>query len=309
MKMNFKLIGKYFLGAMLLSSVMITACKDDDDDDGDNGKIDPSTIAASNLIYHWGFENSPQDKVANKGTVTGNVTYVAGRRGMAYKGAENAYISWDVATTDKIALLKGFTIATWIKAPKVNGGPPMLFQITGTNFLGSFAFFQENNGDNTADSIALKTYFTKAGALDKNGNPGYVEHDWVKSKPEFVADFWFHVATNYDPATSKAKVYVNGNYLFTTTGAASDEVRYQGDPGGIGNPNGQPLLGDLKLTLNPSGNKGIIGSWANKRFGTATDDWMKDYVGLIDELRVYDKALSDQEIKDLYNAEISQITE
>lgn len=309
MKMNFKLIGKYFVGAMLLSGVMFTACKDDDDDDGDDGKVDPSKIASTNLIHYWDFENSPVDKIGSKGTVTGNVTYVAGRRGMAYKGAENAYISWDVAPTDKIAVLKGFTIASWIKAPKVDGGPPMIFQITGTEFLGSFAFFQENNGNNTSDSIAFKTFFSKQGAKDKNGNPGWVGHDWVKSKKEFVADFWLHIVTNYDPATSKTKVYVNGNYLFTATGAYGDEVRYQGDPGAVGNPNGQPLLGDLKLSLLTSGNKGIIGSWANKRFGTALDTWMKDYMGLIDELRVYDKALTDKEVKDLYDAEVSQLNE
>jgi hypothetical protein len=33
------------------------------------------------------------------------------------------------------------------------------------------------------------------------------------------------------------------------------------------------------------GNKGIIGAWANRRLGTAEDDWMKDYHGQIDELR------------------------
>lgn len=309
MKINLKLTGGLFLGALLLGGMMITSCKKDDNNGGNDGKIDPSTIATSNLIYYWDFENTPQDKIGSKGAVTGNVTYVAGRRGMAYKGAENAYISWDVATTDKIATLKGFTIAMWMKAPKVNGGPPMIFQITGTEFLGSFSFFQENNGDNLSDSIALKAFFSKKGALDKDGNPGWVGHDWVKSKPQFTADLWFHVATNYDPATSKAKVYVNGNYLFTTTGAYSDSIRYQGDPGAIGNPNGQPKLGDLKLSLLESGNKGIIGSWANKRFGTATDDWMKDYTGLIDEVRVYDKSLTAEEIKKLYDAEVTQLTE
>lgn len=309
MKNNFNVMRTFIIYIMFFGGVMVTSCSKDDDktDPITDGKTDPSTIAAANLIYYWNFENSPQDKIGNKGTATGTITYVTGRRGKAYQGAVDSYISWDVALTDKIALLKGYTIATWIKAPKANGGPSMLFQITGTEFLGSLSFLQENNGDNLSDTIAFKASFTKKGALNKDGDAGYVGHDWNKSKKEFIADKWLHVAINYDPATSKAKVYINGNFLMTTTGASDDEVRYQGDPGGIGNPNGQPLLGDLNMALNASGNKGIIGSWANKRFGTATDDWMKDYLGMIDELRVYDKALTATEVKSLYDAEVTQL--
>ena len=307
MKNKFSLISMLLPGLFLAGGLMLTSCSKDDDD-LDDGKIDPNTVATINLIHHWAFENSPTDRITSKGNATGGVTYVDGRRGMAYKGAEGAYISWDVALTDKIALLKGYSIALWMKAPKVDGGPPMIFQITGTEFLGSLAFFQENAPENnTVDSLELKAFFTKGDALDKDGNPGWKGHDWRTSKSEFVADLWFHIVLNYDPATSKAKVYVNGDYLFTTTGAYSDEVRYQGDPGGIGNPNGQPLLGDLKLMLNESGNKGIIGAWANRRLGTATDDWMMDYYGLIDELRVYDKALNDTEVATLYEAEVTQL--
>ena len=308
MKKTFKVISAVLFGAMLVGSLIVTSCKDDETTDPNAGKIDPSTIATANLTYYWDFENSPVDQIASKGTATGSITYPTGRRGLGFQGAADSYISWDVALTDKIATLNGYSIAVWIKAPKVDG-PPMIFQITGNQFLGSLAFFQENAGDNLSDSLALKSFFTKASALDKDGNPGWVGHDWYKHKTEFVADFWFHVVTNYDPATSKSKIYVNGNYLLTTTGAWSDEVRYQGDPGAIGNPNGQPLLGNLDLDLLTSGNKGIIGSWANKRFGTATDDWMKDYLGMIDELRVYDKALTDAEVAALYEAEVTQINE
>lgn len=302
-----------FSGIIFLSALFLTSCKKDNGGNN-NGKIDPNTIATANLIHHWGFEDSPKDEITNKGTTVGSFTYVTGRRGKAYKGADNSYIVWDVAPTDKIATLHGYTIALWMKSPKTVGGPPMIFMITGTEFLGSLAFFQENNGNNLSDSLALKAFFTKKGALDKNGNPGWVGHDWLKSKKEFVADLWFHIALNYDPATSKAKVYFNGNYLFTALGPYNDQVRYQGDPGAIGNPNGQPLLGNLNMSLNTSNangaifpNKGIIGAWANRRLGTATDTWMMDYLGLLDELRVYDRALTDSEIKSLYEAEVTQL--
>ena len=37
------------------------------------------------------------------------------------------------------------------------------------------------------------------------------------------------------------------------------------------------------------------------------DDWMKFYPGMLDELRIYNKALTDIEVKALYNAEITVI--
>jgi hypothetical protein len=311
MKKYLKRYGVMILGMMLIGGLALTSCdRDDDDVDPIDDTIDPNTIATANLIHHWGFENSPADEITGRGTATGNVTYVEGRRGMAYQGAVDSYISWDVELTDRIAQLDGFTLAMWIRAPRVDGGPPMIFQITGTEFLGALSFFQENAPeDNTVDSLELKAFFTKRGAVDKDGNPGWVGHDWRKSRQEFVADLWFHFVTNYDPATSTAKVYVNGDYLFTTTGAHDDEVRYQGDPGGIGNPNEQPLLGNLNLSLLDANNKGIIGSWVNRRFGTAEDEWMKDYLGQLDELRVYDRALTDQEVRSLYEAEVTQLNE
>jgi len=310
MKKRFRFYGLLALGMIIAGGLTLSSCGSDDDDDLDDGKIDPSSIASANLIHHWAFENSPADEITGRGAATGNVTYVQGRRGMAYQGAGNSYISWDIGLTDRVAQLDGFTLAMWMRAPRVDGGPPMIFQITGTEFLGSMSFFQENAPEeNTVDSLELKAFFTKRDARDKDDNPGWIGHDWRKSRQEFVTDLWFHVAMNYDPATSKAKVYVNGNYLFTTTGAYDDEVRYQGDPGGIGNPNGQPLLGALNLSLLESGNKGIIGSWANRRFGTAEDEWMKDYLGQLDELRVYDKALTDNEVKALYEAEVTQLNE
>ncbi|MFO7573825.1 MAG: LamG-like jellyroll fold domain-containing protein [Bacteroidales bacterium] len=311
MKNKFRFYVVYILGMMLIGGLALTSCDGDDDDDIiDDGKIDPSTIATNNLIHHWSFEDSPADEISGRGTATGNVTYVEGRRGLAYQGAEGAYITWDVDFADRLAQLNAFSLAMWMRAPRVAGGPPMIFQVTGTEFLGSLAFFQENAPeDNTVDSLELKAFFTKSDAQDKDNNPGWIGHDWRRANEAFVADLWFHIVTNYDPATSTAKVYVNGDYLFTTTGAYNDEVRYQGDPGDIGNPNEQPLLGDLNLALLDANNKGIIGAWANRRLGTAEDDWMKEYLGQLDELRFYDKALSDDEVADLYEAEVTQLNE
>ena len=65
-------------------------------------------------------------------------------------------------------------------------------------------------------------------------------------------------------------------------------------------------LGDLKFN-NPE--KFAIGAWCDRLAGTdlQNDDWASPFKGLIDEFRIYDRALTAAEAKDLYDAEVTQI--
>ena len=299
-KLNF--IGLFAVVA-LLASVSFTSCKENEEPDPYEGKTNPSTIATSNLIAHWGFENSPKDTIGQRGVATSAVTYPVGRRGKAFKGGEGAYISFDLPATDKLATLKAFTVAMWVKAPRVPAGKgiPAFFQLSGNGGEGALSVFLDNLGGNTADSIRMKGFFAKK-------DVPWAGQWWDKSNPSFLADSWFHFVINYDNATSIATIYVNGNtYKFETLSAYDSAVRYQNDPGSAANINGAAKLGDLNLPLRDSNNKGIIGYWAIKAFYGGTDDWQGYYTGSLDELRVYDRALTATEVKALYDAEITVI--
>ena len=78
-----------------------------------------------------------------------------------------------------------------------------------------------------------------------------------------------------------------------------DGIKYSGPETA---PGVQPLLG--ALTFGTDMTKVIIGAWAQQLAGSP-ESWMKFYPGLLDELRIYDKALTDAEIKSLYDAEIT----
>ena len=81
----------------------------------------------------------------------------------------------------------------------------------------------------------------------------------------------------------------------------SSSVRYAGpDPTADDDPSDQPLLGELTLGA-PS--HIYVGVWPGYLAG-GSDSWMGFYPGMLDELRIYNKALSEDEIKALYNAEI-----
>jgi hypothetical protein len=291
------------VGALLLG-MSFTSCKSNDPaPDPYAGKTNPSTIATSNLIAYWGFENSPIDTIGKRGVATSAVKYVIGRRGKAFQGADGAYISFDLPATDKLATLKAFTIAMWVKAPKVpvGKGIPAFFQLSSNSWEGALSVFQDNLGDNLSDSIHLKGFFGKAGVP-------WAGQWWDKANPSLISDKWFHLVINYDNATSIATLYVNGGaYKYVTLSAYDSPVRYQNDPGSAENVNNVAKLGDLNLPLRDTNNKGIIGYWAIKAFFAGADTWQDYFFGNLDELRIYDKALSATEVKALYDAEVTVI--
>ncbi len=291
--MNFKLLGKYFLGAMLLSSVMFTACKDDkDDDNGGDGKTDPSTIAAANLVAYFPFE--AQGEAVQKTTAitfskkVGAGSFVDGRRGKAYQGSSSeSYLEYNVAAGNPFLTMEEFSLAAWIKTPVTTSGAAKIFALNGGDgFMGNLTLIQESQAE--GDSVDMKLF------LFDNESPEWKGQDIRKNKTQFLNDKWFHIVGLYNKATSTMQFYVNGDLVF-------EQIRYAGP---IPTGGTQPLLGPIKFGSDMS--KILFGAWPQQLDGT-TQDWMKFYKGMLDEFRVYNKALTQQEIKDLYDAEVSQI--
>ncbi len=67
MKKFLKISGVLF-GTMLVCGMMLTSCKKEEDPNA--GKTDPSTIATTNLIAYWAFEDSPKDEITDKELLT-----------------------------------------------------------------------------------------------------------------------------------------------------------------------------------------------------------------------------------------------
>ena len=294
MKNKFQFFGALLFGAMLIGGLTFTSCSDDDDDDK-NGKIDPSTVATANLVAYFPFDgNATEMKASLTPTLSPNVTYVAGRRGQAYQGAEGAHLLYTLPDASKLKSLTSFTLAMWFKSPLVTGDPePTVFEIGKSDdlFWGNLKFAL-NRLDANADSLQLKAFFLKNGAVWSGQHVSYSDN-------VFQINRWMHIVLQYDENTSKYMIYKDGVKIETNTGvedrwAAGDDV------------NPRPKLGALAFV---NADKINIGAWRPKTEGTATDAWMGWFKGNLDELRVYDKALTAIEVKALYDAEVTQIVE
>lgn len=107
---------------------------------------------------------------------------------------------------------------------------------------------------------------------------------------KFIPNTWQHLTLSYDGATSQFSVYING-------------VLYPERSKVLKNATGQNV-GNLTFT---EADKMVIGGWLTKILDNATDAWMGWFKGNLDEFRVYDKGLTATEVKNLYDAEVTQI--
>ncbi len=288
-------ISEVLLGIAIIFALALSSCDKNNKEDEDDGKIDPGSIATANLVAYFPFDGNGTEKVASlQPEVTTNVTYVTGRRGQAYQGANEARLLYTLPANSKMKDLKSFSVAMWIRSPLVTGDPEQtVFEIGKSTdlFWGNLKLGLLRT-DDTSDSLKLKIFFLKDG-VDWSG-----QHIDFSSKV-FAINRWMHLVYTYDAASSKFMIYKDGAKVTTNEGvenrwAASDEV------------SPRPPLGEM---LFKDADKINIGAWRPKSEGTADDAWMGWFQGNIDELRVYDKGLTATEVKDLYDAEITQLND
>lgn len=284
--------------AVMVSLSMASCDKDDDgnggndDNDGNGGgttKVDPSSVAASSLVAYFPFESETATIEKGAGVTfsekIGAASFTKGRRGNAYTGSTSeSYLAYDVASDNLFKNLKSYTIAAWIKAPATTSVADILVLNGGDSFMGNLALTIEGNSN--VDSLDVKVYLYSS-ATEWQGQDLRIQN------PAFTTDRWFHLISSYDAATSTMALYSNATLVSSSVRYAGPEVDGQ-----------QPLMGDLVLASDMT--KLFIGAWPQLVNGNA-EDYMKFYSGQVDELRIYDKALTETEIKALYDAEVENI--
>jgi len=295
-------------------SGLFFSCKDDEKETPeppDDGKIDPSTIATDNLIAYFAFEGDGKDAIstmAPTNMATTTVTFPEGRRGKAFQGTDdglNSGLLYTLPTSSKLKSLKTFSISLWTKmvpntVTTTDVPEQMVFHIDGTGdwIWGNLFLLQHRNwpeGESERDKkyAEMDCYFWKDDAAEWKGQRG---NGWFL---DVTASQWRHIICTYDNATSKFHAYVNGVHVTAFDGTDYPGVdRKQGEDA--------PALGDLKFK---DAEHLAIGAWCDRLKGTSLleDDWASPFKGMIDEFRIYDRALTAAEAKDLYDAEVTQV--
>lgn len=227
------------------------------------------------LQLYLAFEDAPLDSIHfDEGTATG-VSYAEGVRGKAYQGSPDAQIEFGSA--GKLAEISSFTVAFWMKTEKHEGGAQCVFMLPNTeDFWGNLFVIIEGNGDPDDASMLLKLKYGPW--VEFSGNNG------LERLPDMYGK-WRHLAFTYDGEASVFAAYLDGEPLAL--------------PEAIAHPMaGEAPLGPLAFQ---NVSKFVIGAY-QQHIGiqNAPDAWMLRYTGLLDQFRVYTKALTAGEVKALF---------
>ena len=269
--------------AAFVAVFSIAACNKQEKEEDETKKAE-ITVAKDNLVTWFDFEGSAADKLGKLTVNKATHQFTATRNGKALKGVEGGYLLYDVPADSKLLTMKAFTVSMWLKqAPIPTTQPPVpcFFEfVVPDAFWGSFAMSIDRlgNEDTPSDILTLKIYSKLADEKDFWFTDGAGDCGIAGNR-------WNHLIYTYDGA-GKFHVYLNGTDV---------------------TPEGKDVINPANAVDFSATKQLIIGGWQNKVIGGANDEWMGDFLGEMDEFRIYDIALSADQAKALYQAEAANI--
>ncbi len=236
-------------------------------------------VFPDNLIAYWSFDDTKNElKSSTAPTSSANDTYAAGGvRGKALNlNAGYLYYATQFQAF-KTAALKSFTISTWVKILNNGSKRTMLFQLARPGMFNgniNFALNTQSFPATTTNTLRIQpTFLTVGGGTQDNLNSTL--------SPVIGMDKWTHIVLTYETNTGVFDIWADG----IKVGAFPNR--------GVGT--------SLFNSYEPS--EVIIGSNYNGIPGksVSTDVSFAPMTGQIDEVRIYNRALPDAQIKSLFN--------
>ena len=245
-------------------------------------------VPADGLVGYWNFDHADAADASGRGhdgKLRGGAHFVSGVRGQAVRLHKNPssarIVSWDSVTlpvTPDLDLKETFTISAWVKYSSI--APRWGSQIAwfGDRQYGRDPWELHLHPNGTVEfrtdrSVTGKPVFTVHDneiKLSAKGEPMPNQHVAVWSPKILAPETWYFVAgtlEQFSPTVSALKLYVNGEIVGRVR--TGEKVNYETEK-----------------------------MWMS--IGSVDDGTWQNFDGAIDEVRVYNRALSPAEIKALY---------
>lgn len=266
---------------VLVGTMAVMSCKDEEAKlPAIGGYNNAGEVGSSNLVAYWPMDGNGNEKKSGATATAKNASFVSGLKGQAASLAAGYFSYGEIAALNG---LPNATVSAWVNVKNNGSAPSCFFSLTRPNeWAGNVNLMAETGWRKaTSDTLVLKgLVVTKV-----NGNDSWQDSRNEPSKggdqvPKLAGN-WAHVVMTWDGATSMFKIYANGVKI------SNPEWEQRG------------TTGPLNFTT-PT--KAIIGAWGTNISGTP-EGWQIPMTGLVDEVRVYNKALSDADISALYQLE------
>jgi hypothetical protein len=222
-------------------------------------------ISFGALVAHYPFEGNAVDIVNNNnGEVHGATltTDKVNHANSAYAFVDTSKNYIDALNPSSLGISSAITIAAWVYIEEFRSTNFQVVQKNATGINHAFAMPILGNDGIYYGGSLQKNKF----GLELTLNGTFKSGMW--SATSLLAGNWYHLAATYDHSTQTTKLYLNGQLDHTITGFSG--------------------------TIQQNGNFLNIG-----RFGGENRDYFN---GKLDDIRIYNEALSDSQIKSLYSS-------
>ncbi|MBN2175721.1 MAG: Ig-like domain-containing protein [Bacteroidales bacterium] len=280
------------------------------------------TFVPAGQIAFWNFDDNVNDQVGSFNpsadgivdlTYENSFTTDAGKCGF-FNGTTTIV---EIPNGDQLTNTADFTLAFWVKTKSEghvneNGDPKGHFVLG----LGAFHGFQfEIQGSYTECKLAAMYELDNGttasqdlwfnGSGEYNANGGYVGWTFCKDLTSsggveaLLKDTWAHVVCTYNGATKIGTMYINGEKmkeqdfnLYDNQMANAVGLKWDGD--------GVEVVNELALGFIQS-RAGTL--WDNESWGGYDFPTANHFGGWLDNMRVFHKALTAQEVDLMYSSE------
>lgn len=257
------------------------------------GYTSSDSVAAANLIAYWPFNGNVNEIQGGMvPSVNGNITFTTGIRGQAYQGAPGAFATYTPSAA--FSDLPSYSVSVWYK---LSDSGPNFSSTTGQDTLtqGLFFLYGTDNWllNNDIEPFHGDSVRIHAGFQDfaSPGFQGFVPETFNTA----AVNNWVHFVVTYNGGTSTYITYQNGAPTGASTAFTSGKYL---------TPN--PLFTDATMST-PLGNISwethtpssvVVASWPDGLFGQSAT--VNTFRGQLDELRVFNKALTQAEVSGLF---------
>lgn len=298
---------KSIYGLLLVPMIFAMACTKADY--GDDFKPSPpppigdytvsNDVAKDAIVAKWSFEGTLQDSLENLASTKDTAeTYVQGRSGFgkALQFGEGAYVIYGNAGST-IPAMQSFSVSFWIYGAPTNGLARGIFSLNRTDdFWGNLDIYQENY---TVDQTTL--YFK---VHINNGNAAVWKGQFTETKIANAIGKWVHIAVTYDGGSSAYRIYANNQLQLVSSGG--------NDPSTTPTLHGDDPVANPGVTYGPiqfqNATSIVMGTWQFQTNPPTTDaagsqGWAGSFLGAIDEFRIFNRALTPNEVNALFRLE------
>jgi len=274
-------------------------------------------FAPDGPIAYWNFENNANDQMGKFNPIAGgiiDISYVASYKGIAGQAASfNGTTSLiQIANGNLLDSCNDFSLVFWVKGDSTKHAQFVMGLAGWFGFQFEMNFSADDNkgmcklaaqyryADNTSGSEDL--WFNGNGSTNANG--GW--QGWTFCKDlwagggkvnDYIADKWAFVTCVYDATSKIGTLYLNGEKMK----AQDFNLWPVGDP--------KTTVTGLKYNGAPGNKNFVFGFIQDMNDPTIADAWAQysdpnnnHFKGLLDDVRIYHRPLSQEEITMMYNS-------